>query len=146
MTANGIAPTTAGRSRSRTLRFFFGALSGVSILTISALSLLLAASLLPRATELRQHMEPISYLFGALRDRMQLVAETVRDARRMVASETQGSAESIRRARAALAAASSRVAARQLVAAADVFRARYDLVIDTRDNLFDHRVRRQQRR
>ena len=112
MTANGIAPTTAGRSRSRTLRFFFGALSGVSILTISALSLLLAASLLPRATELRQHMEPISYLFGALRDRMQLVSQTVRDARRMVATETQGSAESIRRALTALAAASSRVAAR----------------------------------
>ena len=112
MTISGVAPSTAGRGRGRTLRFIFGALSGVSVLTISALSLLLAASLLPRAAELRQHMEPVSYLFGALRDRMHLVAETVRDARRMVATETKGSARSIRRARAQLATASSRVAAR----------------------------------
>jgi len=112
MTISGVAPSSPGRGRGRTLRFIFGALSGVSVLTISALSLLLAATLLPRAAELRQHMEPVSYLFGALRDRMQLVAETVRDARRMVASEARGSAESIRRARAQLATASSRVAAR----------------------------------
>ena len=107
MTGVGASPT-AGRGPS--LRFIFGTLSALSILTISALSLTLAATLLPRATELRQHMQPISYLFGALRDRMQLVAATVRDARLVVVAP--GDAEALRRARAALAAASSRVAVR----------------------------------
>ena len=109
MTGIGAAPS-AGRGPS--LRVIFGTLSALSILTISALSLMLAATLLPRATELRQHMQPVSYLFGALRDRMQLVAATVRDARLMVAAEAPGDVEALRRARAALAAASSRVAVR----------------------------------
>ena len=104
------APAAARRGPS--LRFIFGTLSALSILTITALSLLLAARLLPRATELRQHMQPVSYLYGALRDRMQLVSTTVRDARRLVAAETPGDAEALRRARAALASASSRVAVR----------------------------------
>ena len=110
MTGGTGASSTAGRGPG--LRFIFGTLSALSILTISGLSLMLAASLLPRAAELRQHMQPVSYLFGALRDRMQLVAATVRDARRVVAAEAPGDAEALRRARVALAAASGRVAVR----------------------------------
>ncbi|HVO33922.1 MAG TPA: hypothetical protein VMT21_00075, partial [Gemmatimonadales bacterium] len=110
MTAGPGAPSAAGGGRS--VRVLIGALSGLTILTVSALSLILAASFLPGAAELRQHMQPVSYLFGALRDRMQLVAETVRDARVVVGSAPGGEVEAIRRARAALAAASSRVAAR----------------------------------
>ena len=107
-----VAVTSSPAPRGRSVRFLFGALAGTSIVAITALSLLLVATFLPRAAELRQHTQPVSYLFGALRDRMVLVERTVRDARSLVASETRGSPEAVRRARAALAAASSRVAAR----------------------------------
>jgi signal transduction histidine kinase/ActR/RegA family two-component response regulator len=103
---------TSGAPRGRSLRFVFGALAGASIVAIAALSLLLTVTFLPRAAELRQHTQPVSNLFGALRDRMALVERTVRDARGMVVSETRGSPAAIRRTRAALAAASSRVIAR----------------------------------
>ena len=121
MTATGVSFPAAGRGRS--LRLILGALSGLTILAIAALSLTLAASLLPSAAELRQHMQPVSYLFGALRDRAQLVSETVREARELAASEPRVDAGALRRARSSLAAASSRVAARPYGGVPPVMRA-----------------------
>ncbi len=107
------ARVSAPRSdRGPSIRVIFGALSGASVVTISALSLALAWNLLPRAAELRERMEPISFLFGALSDRMGRVAETVRDARYVVSNGSEGDVAAIRRARAVLSTASGRVAAR----------------------------------
>lgn len=94
------------------LRFTVGAISVVSALTISVLSLVLVASLLPRAADVRQRLGPVSYLFGALRDRMRQAEEAVRQAREIVARGPAGDAGAIRRSRAALAVGSSRISAR----------------------------------
>ena len=121
MTGGARAPLAAP-GRGPSLRSIFGLLSGVSVLLIAGLAVVLAASLLPRAAELRQHMQPVSYLFGALRDRMQLVAGTLRDARRIVVVEAAPDSAEIRGARAALAAASTRVAARPYAGVPDAMR------------------------
>jgi signal transduction histidine kinase/ActR/RegA family two-component response regulator len=99
--------------RATSLRLLFGALSAASVVTISALSLALAAGVVPSASELRRHMQPVSFLFGALRERMQRAAETVRYARLMAAGEDRREVAAMQGARAALAEGSRHVAVRR---------------------------------
>jgi signal transduction histidine kinase len=102
----------AGPRSGRSLRFAFATMSAAMAVTIISLSVALAASLLPRAAELRKGTEPMVYLFGALRERMRGVSEAVRDARLVVARPQAGGADVIRRTRARLAAGSGRTGAR----------------------------------
>jgi hypothetical protein len=59
------------------LRATVAVLSIVSALTISVLSFVLFASVLPRATELRQHMEPVSEFYAAVREERPALASRI---------------------------------------------------------------------